>query len=152
MADLEGAESVEIAAPLERVWAIAADIEGAPEWHGSMRSVEVLERDVEGRPLLVDTEQDAMVAKVRLQLRFGYEEPQQIRWTREKGDLKALAGAWHFEELGDELTRATYSLEIGLNRALGLLRRGIRGPAEAKVRELLARRPVEGLKAQAESA
>ena len=33
---------------------------------------------------------------------------------------------------------------------LGLLRKGVRGPAEAKVRELLTHHPVEGLKREAE--
>jgi len=151
MADLEGSESIEIEAPIERVWAIAADVERAPEWHGAMRTAEALERDEHGRPTLVETRQDAIVAKVTLFLRFSYEDRVAIDWERERGDLKSLVGGWRFQELGSGLTRATYSLEIGLNRALSLLRKGVRGPAEAKVREHLARRPVEGLKRAAET-
>jgi uncharacterized membrane protein len=152
MADLEGSETIEIDAPIEQVFATAADVERAPEWHGAMRSADALERDAEGRPELVDTAQDALVTSVKLVLRFSYEEPNAIRWTRVRGDLKSLDGSWVFEDLGDGRTRATYSLEIGLNRALSLLRRGVRGPAENKVRQLLTRRPVEGLKRAAESA
>ena len=34
---------------MERVFEIAADIEHAPEWQGSLKDVEVLERDADGR-------------------------------------------------------------------------------------------------------
>lgn len=146
MADLEGSESIEIDAPIERVWAVAVDVESAPEWHGAMRRADALERDAEGRAVLVETDQDAIVTKVSMLLRFSYDEPSSMTWTRESGDLKSLTGEWRFEPLAGSRTRATYSLEIGLNRALSLLRKGVRGPAEAKVREHLARRPVEGLK------
>jgi uncharacterized protein YndB with AHSA1/START domain len=152
MADLEGSETIEIEAPIERVFATAADVERAPEWHGAMRRADAVERDADGRPTLVDTAQDALVTSMKLLLRFSYEEPHAIRWTRERGDLKSLEGAWLFEDLGGGRTLATYNLEIGLNRALSLLRKGVRGPAEAKVRELLARRPVEGLKQAVEDA
>ena len=150
MADLSGTESIEIDAPVERCWAVIADVERAPEWQGAMSTAEALEHDGHGRPTLVDTQIDALVAKVKLRLRFEYDEPSGMRWEREDGDLKSLVGSWMLEDLGGGRTRATYSLDIGLNRALGILRKGVRGPAEAKVRELLARRPVEGLKRVAE--
>ena len=151
MADLEGTRSLEIAAPLERCFAIAADLDHVPEWHGAMTSVEVLERDADGRATLVESEMDASVTRVKMRLRFSYDEPTGVRWTREEGDLKSLDGSWRFDELGDGLTRATYSLEIGVGRRLAMLVRTIRGPVRDKVESLLADRPVEGLKARAES-
>ena len=56
MADLEGTRSIEIAAPRERCFAIAADLDHVPEWHGAMTEVEVLERDDDGRGTLVQSE------------------------------------------------------------------------------------------------
>ena len=150
MADLEGSASVEIDAPIDRCWEVIADVERAPEWQGAMKSAEAVERDADGRTALVDTKIDALVASVKVCLRFSYSEPTGMRWTRERGDLKSLDGEWRLEDLGDGRTRATYSLEIGLNRALSLLRKGVRGPAEAKVRDLLTNRPIEGLKREAE--
>jgi hypothetical protein len=149
VADLSGTESIEIEAPIERVFEVAADVERAPEWQGTMRSANALEHDDRGRPILVASEIDASVATVELLLRFSYEGPGGMRWVRESGDLKSLEGSWTFEDLGG-LTRATYSLDIGLNRGLSLLAKTLRGPAEARVRHLLAYRPVEGLKARAE--
>ncbi|HEY2007068.1 MAG TPA: SRPBCC family protein [Solirubrobacteraceae bacterium] len=150
MADLEGTRSIEIAAPAERCFAIAADIDHLPEWHGAMTKVEVLERDDEGRATVTDSEMDATVTRVRMRLRFSYDEPHGLRWTRESGDLRSLEGSWRFEDRGNGLTLATYSLEIGVGRRLALLVRTVRGPARDRVESLLVDRPVEGLKGRAE--
>jgi hypothetical protein len=150
MADLGGSISIDIDAPIERCFEIIADVERAPLWQGAMRGVRALERDAQGRPLLVETQIHAIVASVTLWLRFEYFEPTGMRWIRERGDLKSLSGAWQLEARGRRRTHATYSLEIELNRTLSLLRKGVRGPAEARIRELLANRPVEGLKREAE--
>lgn len=149
MADLEGTRSIEIAAPRERCFAIAADLDHVPEWHGAMTQVEVLERDTEGRATVVQSELDASVTRVHMRLRFSYEEPTGLRWTRESGDLRSLDGSWRFEER-DGLTVATYTLEIGLGRRLAMLVRTVRGPVRSRVESLLTDRPVEGLKARAE--
>jgi hypothetical protein len=150
VADLEGSSWIDIEAPIERCFAIIADVERAPAWQGAMHKAQALERDSQGRPVLVETHMRAIVANVTVWLRFDYLEPTGMSWKRERGDLRSLCGAWQLEDRGGDRTRATYSLEIGLTRALGLLRKGVRGPAEAKVRELLTNRPVEGLKREAE--
>jgi uncharacterized membrane protein len=142
-----GQHTVEIAAPIERCYAIAADLERAPEWQSSLVSVEVLERDGEGRPVLVDTVSDATVKKVKARLRFGYVPPTRIDTLQEKGDLKALSGRWSFEDLGGGRTRATYALEVDPGRMLGML---LRGPAVDSVRATLVDEAAEELKARAE--
>ena len=150
MADLEGSRSIEIAAPLERCFAIAADLDRVPEWHGAMTAIEVLERDSDGRATLVESEMDASVTRVRMRLRFSYDEPTGLRWTRESGDLRSLDGSWRFQEAGDGGTLATYKLEIGVGRRLAILVRTVRGPVRDRVETLLTDRPVEGLKKRAE--
>jgi uncharacterized membrane protein len=152
MADLEGSRSIEIAAPAARCFAIAADLERVPEWHGTMTGVEVLERDRAGRATVVESEMDAGVARLRMRLRFSYEEPTAIRWTREGGDLRSLEGSWRFQPRGAGLTLATYTLSIGVGRRLALVVRTVRGPVRDRVEGLLIDRPVEGLKARAEGA
>jgi uncharacterized membrane protein len=147
MGNIKGDRSVEIAAPIERCYEIAADIENAPDWQGSLKDVEVLERDDERRALLVETESDAKVKSVRARLRFSYAPPTGIRWVQEKGDTKSLTGSWSFEDLGDGRTRATYALEADPGRMLGML---LRGPAEAKVRDFLVGNAADGLKEKAE--
>ena len=150
MADLQGTRSIEVAAPLERCFAIAADLDRVPESHGAMTGVEVLERDRDGRAIVVESEIDASVTRVRMRLRFDYSEPTGVRWTRESGDLRSLEGSWHFQAHGDGLTLATYSLAIGVGRRLAMLVRTLRGPVRERVEAVLADRPVQGLKARAE--
>ena len=151
MADLDGTRSIEIAASRERCFAIAADLDHLPEWHGAMTGVEVLQRDADGRGTLVESELDASVTRVHMRLRFSYDEPAGLSWTRESGDLRSLEGSWRFEERGDKLTLATYKLEIGVGRRLAILVRTVRGPVRDRVESLLTDRPVEGLKARAEA-
>jgi uncharacterized membrane protein len=145
---IKGDRSVEIDAPIERCFEIAANIEAAPEWQGSLQDVEVLERDGDKRATLVETKSDAKVKSVRAVLRFSYEEPKRIEWVQEKGETKSLRGWWDFEDLGDERTRATYALEADPGRVLGML---LRGPAEGMVKDFLLGGAAEGLKGQAES-
>jgi uncharacterized membrane protein len=147
MANISGERTVEIDAPIERCFEIAADIANAPEWQGSLREVDVIERDGDRRAALVETESDAKVKTVKALLRFSYEEPTAIRWVQEKGDTKALTGSWTFEDLGEGRTRATYALDADPGRMLGML---LRGPVEAKVRDFLLGNAAAGLKEHAE--
>jgi hypothetical protein len=146
---LEGSRSIEIAAPAARCFAIAADLDRVPEWHGAMTDVEVLERNAAGLASLVESKINVTIASVRVRLRFSYDEPTGLQWTREGGDLRLLDGWWRFQER-DGLTVATYGLEIGVSRRLLVLVRTVRGPLRDRLEALLADRPVEGLKARAE--
>ena len=148
MGNITGEKSVEIDAPIQRVFDIAADIENAPAWQGSLKDVEVLERDADGRASLVDTVNDAKVKTVKNKLSFTYNSPTEVRWRQEKGDVKSLVGWWKFEDLGGDRTRATYALEVDPGRMLGML---IRGPVEGQVRDFLLGNAADGLKRTAES-
>jgi uncharacterized membrane protein len=145
---IEGSRTVEIEAPIERCFEIAANIEGAPEWQGSLQDVEVLERDEQRRAALVETKSDAKVKSVRALLRFTYQEPTRVEWVQEKGDTKSLRGWWDLEDLGGGRTRATYALEADPGRMLGML---LRGPVEGTVRDFLLGGAAEGLKKEAEA-
>ena len=147
MGTLEASWSVEIDAPRDRCYEIAADIEGAPAWQGTLERAEVLKRDREGRAVVVDTTSDASIKKVHSRLRFSYQPPGGITWEQEEGEAKWLTGSWEFEEVDEGRTRATYGLRSDPGRILGLL---LRGPVEGKVKELLTKGAAEGLKKKAE--
>ena len=148
MGIIRGERTVEIDAPVDRVFAIAADIEHAPEWQQSLKDVDVHERDSDRRATSVETESDAKVRTIRSRLSFAYEPFSAIRWEQERGDVKALHGWWRLEDLGGGRTRATYGLEVDPGRMLGML---LRGPAEGKVRDCLVGGAADGLKARAEA-
>jgi uncharacterized membrane protein len=148
MATIDGERTVEIDAPIEVCFDIAADIANAPDWQGSLRDVEVLETDDDGRQALVATESDAKVKTVKARLRFSYFPPERIEWVQEKGEVKSLEGWWNFEDLGDGRTRAAYGLSVDPGRMLGML---VRGPMVNTVRDFLLGGAAEGLKEQAEA-
>lgn len=125
MGKITGSSSAEIEAPVAAAYAAAADVEASPRWQPEITVSECLERDADGNQVLVHMETDAKVRQLGSDLRFSYEEPSRISWAQENGDLKSVEGSWEFEDLGGGRTRATYSIEVDLGRALGLL---IRGP------------------------
>ena len=122
---ISGSASAEIAAPIEEVFAVAADVEGSPRWQPEIKVAEVIERDADGRQILVHTETDAKVRRLGADLRFSYDEPAGLSWVQEEGDLKTIEGSWSFDDLGDGRTRATYEMTVDLGRMLGMV---IRGP------------------------
>lgn len=148
MGTLRGERTVEIDAPIQRVFEVAADLERAPEWQHSLKALEVHERDGDRRATTVDTESDAKVRTIHSRLRYVYEPPTRITWDQERGDVRAVHGWWRLEDLGSGRTRATYGLEVDPGRMLGLL---LRGPAEGKVRDFLLDGTAEGLKERAEA-
>lgn len=124
MGKIEGSASAEIEAPIETVYAVAADVEGSPRWQPEIKVAECLERDEDGAEALFHMETDAGVKQIDSEMRFSFEPPNRILWTQEDGALKAVDGSWELEDLGDGRTRATYWMEVDLGRKLGLILRG----------------------------
>jgi hypothetical protein len=122
---ISGSASIEIDAPIDEVFGVAADVEGSPRWQPEIKVATPLEHDGDGRQVLVHTETDAKVRRLGADLRFSYDAPTSVRWTQERGDLKSVDGSWTFEDLGDGRTRATYEMTVDLGRVLGMV---IRGP------------------------
>ena len=140
---IEGSASVEIDAPIEEVFAVAADVEGSPRWQPEIKVAECLERSADDEQVLVRTETDAKVRRLSSTLRFGYDDPTGISWTQEQGDLKSVDGSWELEDLGGGRTRATYWLKVDLGRMLGMV---IRGPLVGVLRGQLVETMPDKLK------
>ncbi len=124
MGKISGTAEIEIEAPIAAVYAAAADAEGTTEWQSEIQIAECLERDAEGRQLVVRMETETAIKTIDSTLRYDYEEPIRISWAQEKGDLKAVAGSWELEDLGGGRTHVTYSLEVDPGRILGMAMRG----------------------------
>jgi carbon monoxide dehydrogenase subunit G len=148
MANLSGSSTAEIDAPLERVWALVEDVEGAPRWQGGLKAIRAIERDGDGRATVCESESDAKVRTIKSTVRFSYGGPTRLRWRQEKGEMKSVDGSWKLEDLGDGRTRATYSLEVDLGRMLGLV---IRGPLVDVLRAMLVNARAGELKQHAEA-
>ena len=147
MAKMGGSASAEIDAPLEEVWAVVEDVVTAPDWQGGLVSITPIETDDQGRPTLVESENDIKVRTVKTEVRFAYDGPTTLSWKQEKGDLKSVEGSWQLEDLGDGRTRATYTLDSDPGRVLGMM---LRGPVESAVRGMLVNSRPDELKARVE--
>ncbi|MGH2875132.1 MAG: type II toxin-antitoxin system RatA family toxin [Solirubrobacteraceae bacterium] len=130
---LSGSSSAEIDAPVERCWAIVADVERAPGWQRGLERVEVVARDEAGRATICDTVTDAKVTKVRCRVRFMYEPSRRLEFVRvASDDVDEMRGSWELEALPGGRTRATYSLAVDPG-PVGLLAR----PLERALRPLV---------------
>ena len=144
---IRGERSIEIGASPEAVFAVASDLERYPEWQDFLNRVEVRERDADDRPTLVEAGADAKVTTLRILLRATREEPRRVAWRSEKGDLKALNGAFDLAEAGPGRTRASFGLEVDPGFKLGLL---LKGPVADSLRDRILQGMLDGLKTRAE--
>jgi ribosome-associated toxin RatA of RatAB toxin-antitoxin module len=124
MGRIRGDAQAEVGASIEAVYAIAADVEGAPRWQPEIDLAECLERDADGNQLRVRVETETPIKRLTSVLVYSYAEPTRIEWRQDEGDLKAVEGSWELESLGDGRTVATYRLEVDPGRMLGLAMRG----------------------------
>lgn len=124
MGKISGSAEIEIEAPIAAVFAAAADAEGTTGWQSDIEVAECLERDAEGRQLVVRMESETAIKRIDSTLRYSYAEPTRIAWAQDEGDLKAVAGSWELEDLGGGRTHVTYTLEVDPGRILGMAMRG----------------------------
>ena len=141
MSVLKGSCSAELGFPIERCWELVADIERSPSWQRTLLSLEVLERDAQGRPVICDTVNDAKLVKVRVRVRVEYEPPGRLRFSQvQSDDLDFMEGGWELETIGPDRTLATYSLTLDPGR-IGVLAR----PLERAIRPLVMGHQAEEL-------
>src|SRR3954451_11008313 len=93
---LRGENTIEVDAAPEECYALVVELDRYPEWQSQVRSAEVLERDGEGRPLVVETVSDARVRELKYRLRYKHEPPGRMSWTYVKGDVKDVNGEYRF--------------------------------------------------------
>ena len=120
-------QSVEIAATPQACFDALTDFERLPDWQGSVRDVEVLERDAQGRGTVVDYVVDARLKTVRYRLRQVYDEPARLASEYLGGDFRDFCGEWRFEPVdGGRRTRVELDLRIDPGRFVpGVVRKAI---------------------------
>ena len=142
----EATERTTIDAPPEHCFAIALDFDRYPEWAADIKSVEVLERDEEGRGTKVRFRAAAMGQSIRYTLDYDYTDaPRTLAWVQTAGDItRKLDGSYIFEPNQDGGTDMTYHLVAELkvpvvgfikrraeNRILGTALRELKARAES---------------------
>jgi len=108
-------DTITIAAPPERVWAIAIDLERYPRWAHDVKDVVITSHDDLGRPTEVEFRTSALGRSTHYTLRYDYADaPNTLAWTMVKGDIqRSIEGAYRFSPV-DGGTEVHYDLEIEL--------------------------------------
>lgn len=109
-------ETITIAAPPDRVWEIATDIERYPVWTNDVKDVVITSRDDEGRPSEVEFRASALGRSTHYTLAYDYSDaPGTLAWSMVKGDIqRSIDGAFIFEPTDDGGTHVQYDLAIEL--------------------------------------
>ena len=143
MPDYGDCRSTEIAATPQQCYDALTDFERVPEWQGAVRSIEVLERDGQGRGTVVAYEVDAKLKRVRYTLRQVHDPPDRLGSEYLGGDFRDFAGEWRFVALGGGRTRAELDLRIDPGRF-------VPGPVRKAISDAVMRRALQDLKAHLE--
>jgi ribosome-associated toxin RatA of RatAB toxin-antitoxin module len=117
--------STETTASPEEVFAVAVDVEAYPDWATGVASVEILDRDDQGRPARAVFSIDGFIKRISYELEYSYEEPHLISWTAVPGeDISEMEGSYEFRELDAGGTAIAYALRVNPNFTVpGFLRR-----------------------------
>jgi uncharacterized protein YndB with AHSA1/START domain len=110
-------EQAVINAPVDAVYDALVDFERYPEWAGDLKQATIVERDAEGRALVVEFRAAAMGRSTTYRLRYDYQgAPAKLAWVLESGDLeRELDGAYHLRETDDAgTTEVVYELSVDL--------------------------------------
>jgi hypothetical protein len=111
-------ETTVINAPVQLCFDTLVDFERYPEWAGDLKQATVVERDGDGRGLVVEFRAAAMGRSTTYRLRYDYTgAPNRLAWVLESGDLeRELDGAYHLREAddGDDTTELVYELSVDL--------------------------------------
>jgi ribosome-associated toxin RatA of RatAB toxin-antitoxin module len=130
----------------QRCYEVISDVERYPEWATDIKSVTVLERDQQGRPLLVQFRAAAFGRSTSYTLKYDYSAaPKVVSWVQVIGDLtNKLDGEYVFAEApaGDRPgTQVTYDLLAELKLPIpGFIKRRAEGRiVHTALRELKVR-------------
>ena len=111
----EATEStIRIEAPVADVVAVVSDLTKYPEWSTSIKRVEVLESDSEGRPVKVTMMVDAGPMRDSVTLQYDWSlAPAQLSWTLLEAEmLTAMDGTYIITEADEDSTEVSYRLAV----------------------------------------
>ena len=117
--------TITINAPLATLAAVLSDLEKYPEWSGSIKSVEVLSRDDQGRITKVKMQIDAGMMKDRVTLDYDWSQaPSRFSFSLDDADLlTGMDGAYTLNSIDEESTQITYELTVSLSMPIPAMMR-----------------------------
>lgn len=109
--------TITIDAPLAHVTKALFDLEKYPEWSNSIKSVEAIARDDQGRITKAKMVIDAGMMKDRVILDYDWSAaPGKLSFTLDDADLlTGMDGAYTIKSLDEDSTSITYELTVSLS-------------------------------------
>ncbi len=103
--------SIEIKAPLKKVYEVISDFESYHEFLTGSKGAKILKKS--GKKVQVEFEMD-MIKTIHYTLDITLDPPHGLHWTLVEGDfMKSNKGSWKLEESKKGITEATYEIEVG---------------------------------------
>ncbi|MBF8252571.1 MAG: carboxylesterase [Actinobacteria bacterium] len=117
--------TITIDAPLDAVTHALFDLEKYPEWSTSIKSVEAIARDDQGRIIKVKMVIDAGMMKDRVILDYDWSgAPGKLSFTLDDADLlTGMDGAYTIKSLDEDSTSITYELTVSLSMPIPAMMR-----------------------------
>jgi ribosome-associated toxin RatA of RatAB toxin-antitoxin module len=140
----EATEStIRIEAPFADVVEVVTDLAKYPEWTSSIKRVEVIESDSDGRPTKAKLTVDAGPLRDTVTLQYDWSlAPAQLSWTLLDAELlTAMDGAYLIAEADEDSTDVTYRLEVDVAMPMlsMLKRKAEQAVVDAALKELKKR-------------
>lgn len=117
--------TITVNAPLATLASVLSDLEKYPKWSSSIKSVEVLSRDDQGRIAKVKMQIDAGMMKDRVTLDYDWSQaPNRISFSLDDADLlTGMDGAYSLNSIDEESTEITYELTVSLSMPIPAMMR-----------------------------
>ena len=140
----EATEStIRIEATVSDVVAVVSDLTKYPEWSTSIKRVEVLESDSEGRPVKVTMMVDAGPMRDSVTLQYDWSlAPAQLSWTLIEAEmLTAMDGTYTISEADEDSTEVSYRLavDVAMPMLAMLKRKAEKAVVDVSLKELKKR-------------
>ena len=117
--------TITIDAPLDAVTQALFELEKYPEWSSSIKSVEAIARNDQGRITKVKMVIDAGMMKDRVTLDYDWSgAPGKLSFTLDDADLlTGMDGAYTIKALDEDSTSITYELTVSLSMPIPAMMR-----------------------------
>jgi ribosome-associated toxin RatA of RatAB toxin-antitoxin module len=111
-------QSVEIDAPIARVYTIARDVEAFPQFMADLQSLAVLERSPDDRRTV--TEWVGIIHAFKMKIKWTQEDLWNAETYRDdfkmlQGDMDRMEGYWQFEPVSESRTRFVSVVDYDFN-------------------------------------
>jgi uncharacterized membrane protein len=117
--------TITVDAPLEAVTRALFDLENYPQWSTSIKAVDVIARDDQGRITKVKMVIDAGMMKDRVVLDYDWSgAPGKLSFTLDDADLlTGMDGAYTIKSVDEDTTSITYELTVSLSMPIPAMMR-----------------------------